>query len=111
MLRSLTRGIAYSCGLPGMVLIMVILAVPAVIHSGSDASNTIISSGTMIVEGKTAEALISGERHFIVTEFTKITDATGTPIRLSDISVPCQCEIEYELRMDQDPVCLTIQVK
>jgi hypothetical protein len=93
-----------------MLMIMIMLFTPAVARSQS-AANPIVRSGTLIVEAKTAEALISGERPFIVTEKTRITDSTGMRVELSDIEIPCQCEIEYELRMDQDPVCLTVQVK
>jgi hypothetical protein len=65
----------------------------------------------MTIEGKTTDAVISGERHFVVTEATTIIDAYGTRIILDDLSLPAEVEVRYELVMDQDPRALRIVLK
>jgi len=71
----------------------------------------IVRSGSVKVEGKTSDSIIAAERHFIVTESTTILDVNGEKIRLTNLPIPCKAEIEYRLRMDQDPVTLKIVIK
>jgi len=68
-------------------------------------------SAKLTISGKTADAVIIGERHFTVTEATVITDMKGKKIRLSDLAVPCNAQIEYRLIMDGAPLALKITVK
>lgn len=72
---------------------------------------SLVRTGTMIIEAKTENAVISGERHFIVTDATSIIDTNGSPIRLADLPVPAKVWMRYTLRMDEDPVCLRIELK
>jgi hypothetical protein len=68
-------------------------------------------SATVTISGKTTDAVLVSERHFMVTESTTILDARSKKIQLSDLAVPCEAKIEYRLRMDKDPVVLKITVK
>jgi len=64
-----------------------------------------------MIEGKTGDAVLVGERRFLVTEATTILTIEGEKIQLSALPVPCKAEITYQLRMDQDPVTLKISIK
>jgi hypothetical protein len=71
----------------------------------------LLRSGFVIIQGKTVDAIIVSERHFVVTEATTIVTMEGEKIQLSALPVPCKAEITYLLRMDQDPVTLKISIK
>lgn len=71
----------------------------------------LVRSGSVKIEGKTSDSIIAAERHFIVTESTTILDVNGKKIQLTNLPVPCKAEIQYRLRMDQDPVTLKIVIK
>jgi hypothetical protein len=71
----------------------------------------LVRSGSVKIEGKTSDSIILAERHFIVTESTTILDVNGKKIQLTNLPVPCKAEIQYRLRMDQDPVTLKIVIK
>jgi hypothetical protein len=71
----------------------------------------LVRSGSVKIEGKTSDSIILAERHFIVTESTTILDVNGKKIQLTNLPVPCKAEIQYRLRMDQDPVTLKILIK
>jgi len=77
----------------------------------ASASTGLVRSATMSIEGKTTDAVISGERRFVVTESTTIIDAYGTRITLDDLSLPAEAEVRYELIMDQDPKVIRIVLK
>ena len=94
-----------------IVFLMLLFLSQPVIGFAQRSPMGIIRSGSMKIEGKTSEAIIAAERHFIVTESTTILDIDGKEIQLSNLPVPCEAEIEYSLRMDQDPVILKIIIK
>ena len=71
----------------------------------------LLRSGFVIIQGKTSDAIIVSERHFVVTEATTIVTIEGEKIQLSALPIPCKAEITYQLRMDQDPVTLSISIK
>ena len=71
----------------------------------------LIRSGSVIIQGKTSDAIVVSERHFVVTEATTIVTIEGEKIQLSALPIPCKAEITYQLRMDQDPVTLKISIK
>ena len=81
---------------------------PAIVFATSSSSVGSVRSGSVTIQGKSNDAVIAGERHFIVTESTTILDANGNKIALSELPIPCNGEIEYQLRMDEDPLCLRI---
>jgi len=93
-----------------IVPILVIIAYPDAGLS-EPAQKSLDRSATLTISGKTADAVLIGERHFTVTEATVIIDMKENKIRLSDLAVPCEAVIEYRLIMDEDPLALKITVK
>ena len=93
-----------------IVPIFVIIAYPDTGFS-EPAKKNLDRSAKLTISGKTADAILIGERHFTVTEATVITDMKEKKIRLSDLAVPCNAQIEYRLIMDEDPLALKITVK
>jgi len=75
------------------------------------AQKSLDRSATLTISGKTADAILIGERHFTVTEATVIIDMKENKIRLSNLAVPCEAVIEYRLIMDENPLALKITVK
>lgn len=87
---------------------------------GAQEAGTIAPSGEMdrfiksvsgTIELKTDTAVVMMERSYTVTEETIIQDRRGEEITLSRLPTPCEAEVKYQLKMDQDPLCLKIVVK
>ena len=93
-----------------IVPMFLIIAYPDTTFS-EPAQKSLDRSAKLTISGKTADAILIGERHFAVTEATVIIDMKEKKIRLSDLAVPCEAEIEYRLIMDEDPLALKITVK
>jgi hypothetical protein len=93
-----------------IVPIFLITAYPG-IASPRSTPQSLDRSAKLTISGKSADAILIGERHFTVTEATVIIDVKGKKIPLSDLAVPCEAEIEYRLRMDEDPLALKITVR
>ena len=79
--------------------------------SAIGSSHAVTRSAVMTIMGKTSDAVISSERHFLVSESTVIFDESGQRIGLDDLAVPCTAQVKYQLRMDKSPLCLKIYVK
>lgn len=96
----------------GVLIVMMILLLlqPAVGLAGSTSKGLTVSN-TLNITGKSNHAVIVLERNFVVSESTSIFDKNGKKIGLDDLAVPCTAEVEYRLRMDQDPLCIAIRVK
>jgi hypothetical protein len=93
-----------------IVPMLVIIAYPDTGFS-EPAQKSLDRSAKLTISGKTDDSILIGERHFAVTETTVIIDMKGKKIRLSDLAVPCDAQIEYRLIMDEDPLALKITVK
>jgi hypothetical protein len=93
-----------------IVPMFLIIAYPDTTFS-EPAQKSLDRSAKLTISGKTADAILIGERHFAVTKATVIIDMKEKEIRLSDLAVPCEAEIEYRLIMDEDPLALKITVK
>lgn len=93
-----------------LIFLVTGLLFAATAFAQSPSPTGLIRSALMTIEGKSDDAVISGERRFVVTETTTIVDVTGKRIELSDFPVPCEVEVKYELKMDQDPLCLRIKI-
>jgi hypothetical protein len=93
-----------------VVPLIVIIACPGT-GFAEPAQKSLDRSATLTISGKTADAIIIGERHFTVTEATVIIDMKEKQIGLTDLAVPCDAQIEYRLIMDEDPLALKITVK
>lgn len=70
-----------------------------------------IMSGLKQIHLKTDAAVVVGEMSYSVTKKTYIFDQRGKEIRFDELPTPCEAVIKYQLRMDQDPICLEIRVK
>jgi hypothetical protein len=93
------------------VLIMLFLLSRPAVGFAETSPMGLVKSASVTIEGKTSNAIIVGERHFMVTESTAILDKEGEKIRLGNIPVPCKANIEYLLRMDRDPETMSITIK
>lgn len=69
------------------------------------------SSATLTILGKAPDSISAVEWQCEVTEETVIIDVEGEEITLADLPVPCTAKIEYQLRMDQDPVAKSITIQ
>ena len=74
-------------------------------------SSGVVRSVTVTIDDKTEDAVISGERRFVVTKSTTIINRYGKRIKLNRLSLPVEAEVRYKLMMDQDPLCLRIVIK
>ncbi len=90
-------------------LITFLLSAPAMVVA-QDPPKEGIRSGTMTIKDKTDKAIVVGERHFLVTEDTTILDVKGEKIQLKELTIPSYAKIEYQLRMDEDPLCMKITI-
>ncbi|MBW2339248.1 MAG: hypothetical protein JRF50_02715 [Deltaproteobacteria bacterium] len=93
-----------------LVFLLLFLLLPVTGFSKSPPKS-LVRSGSMIIQGKTSDAIVVSERRFLVTEATTILTVKGRKIQLSALPIPCKAEITYQLRMDQDPVTLKIKIK
>ena len=95
-----------------LAVLFVCIVVPGGLYAQSISPPAgLVRSATITIEGKTTDAVISGERRFAVSESTAIIDAYGTRITLQDLSLPVEAQVRYELIMDQDPKALRIVLK
>ena len=94
----------------GLILLM-FFSLLQPISSAIGSSHAVTRSAVMTIMGKTSDAIVISERSFIVSKTTAIFDESGKQIGLNDLAVPCLAVVEYQLRMDQDPLCLKILVK
>ena len=93
-----------------IVPVFIITAHPGSIFPKS-APKSLDRSATVTISGKTADSVLVSERHFAVTGSTIIVSERGKRIELGDLAVPCNAQVEYRLRMDEDPLALKITVK
>jgi hypothetical protein len=77
----------------------------------SVTDTSLVRTSSVRIDCKNRNTITVGERHFEVTRDTLIKDAQNQEISFTLLSVPCEAEIQYELRMDRDPLCLSINIK
>ena len=70
-----------------------------------------IVSATVTIQSKGDGGIIIAERRYVVMESTTILDVSRKTISLCDLRVPSEAVVEYQLRKDQDPVCVKIENK
>jgi len=102
----------HSIALTSLVAILLLLPLAAIpgpdlasAHSGPTGS------AVVRIDGKTANSIIVSERHFRVTERTSILDPRGLRIPLDALPIPCEAELHYRLRMDEDPLLLKVLIQ
>ena len=69
------------------------------------------STALVMINGKTHNTIIVSERHFELKDETTILDIYGKNIELDDLPIPCTADMEYILRMDQNPVVQKVVVR
>lgn len=92
------------------LLLFVFLAAVLVAQSAF-AQQGVTRTDVLMLEGKTDQTVISGERHYGVYANTLIQNEDGDTISLDRLLIPCKAEVTYELRQDEQPKVLQIQVK
>jgi len=73
--------------------------------------DALIYSGTFKILAKGKDAVVVNEQNFIITEKTVIRDMFESVIGLEQLFIPCEAEITYQIRPDQNPICIEIKVK
>lgn len=68
-------------------------------------------SATVKILAKGNNFIVTSEHHFIVTKKTAIRDLSGRTIKLSELPVPCDAQITYQIGPDQTPFCLAIKLQ
>jgi hypothetical protein len=103
--------IQYSARILGGLVFLVLFSLLQPMSNAIGSSQAVTRSAVMTIMGKTSDAVISSERHFLVSDSTVILDRNGKRIGLNDLAVPCTAQVKYQLRMDQSPLCLSIHLK
>ena len=80
------------------------------IASEKDMEKGIPRSRTLTIVGKTRDSIIVGERYFKLTSSTRFWGVDKKEIQIYSLPIPCEAEIRYLLRMDQDPVTLEVHL-
>lgn len=93
-----------------LLCVMLLLAAGPVIAAES-VDTGVVRNKLLIINDKTQQAVVVGERKFLVTGDTTIFNMHGKQIPLTDLAVPCEAMVQYRLVMDKNPIVLRLQVK
>jgi len=93
-------------GVLNLIFLIVFLLSAHTTASGENPEKGILRSGTVTIVGKTRDAIIIGERHFRLTGSTTFWGVDQKKIQIYNLPIPCEAEIRYLLRMDQEPLLL-----
>ena len=94
---------------PFLISAVILSGLPANLAASPEAQNVL--SKAVTIETKDGKAImIAGQRHE-VTESTIILDLNGQGLSLCDLPVPCEAEVDYRLRKNQDPICVSIKIR
>jgi hypothetical protein len=74
-----------------------------------DSGKETVLFGSVIIEGKGDGAIVVAGQRYRVEDSTVILDASGNPISLCDLSLPCEAKVEYQLTDHHEPLCLRIE--
>lgn len=83
----------------------------ALVAQSAFAQQGVTRTDVLMLEGKTDQTVISGERHYAVYSDTLIRNEEGEAISLARLLIPCKAEVTYELRQDEQPRALQIRVQ
>jgi hypothetical protein len=97
-------------GVLGVIFSIAFLLSGHAIASGKNLEKGIPRSGTVTIVGKTRDSIIVKERHFRLIRSTTLWGVDQKKIRIYNLPIPCEAEIRYLLRMDQDPLLLEAQL-
>ena len=93
-----------------LLLLFFLISKPAIGFSET-LPKGLLRTAVVEVHGKTHDAILVGERHFLLTKETTFLDLNGQNIELDALPVPCKADIKYLLRMDEDPLLLQLVIK
>ena len=97
-------------GLLGVIFLIAFLLSGHAIALEKNLEKGITRSGTVTIVGKTRDSIIVKERHFRLIRSTTLWGVDQKEIRIYNLPIPCEAEIRYLLRMDQDPLLLEAQL-
>ena len=97
-------------GISGVIFLIVFLLSGHAIALEENLEKGIPRSGTVTIVGKTSDSIIVKERHFRLIRSTTLWGVDQKEIRIYNLPIPCEAEIMYLLRMDQDPLLLEAQL-
>ena len=97
-------------GLLGVIFLIAFLLSGHAIALEDNLEKGITRSGTVTIVGKTRDSIIVKERHFRLIRSTTLWGVDQKEIRIYNLPIPCEAEIRYLLRMDQDPLLLEAQL-
>jgi len=98
-------------GVLGIIFLIAFLLSGHAIALEENLEKGITRSGTVTIVGKTADSIIVKERHFRLIRSTTLWGVDQKKIRIYNLPIPCEAEIIYLLRMDQDPLLLEARLK
>ena len=98
-------------GVLGIIFLIAFLLSGHAIALEENLEKGITRSGTVTIVGKTADSIIVKERHFRLIRSTTLWGVDQKKIRIYNLPIPCEAEIMYLLRMDQDPLLLEARLK
>ena len=93
-------------GVLGIIFLIAFLLSGHAIALEENLEKGITRSGTVTIVGKTADSIIVKERHFRLIKSTTLWGVDQKKIRIYNLPIPCEAEIRYLLRMDQEPLLL-----
>ena len=93
-------------GLLGIIFSIAFLLSGHAIALEENLEKGITRSGTVTIVGKTRDSIIVKERHFRLTRSTTFWGVDQKKIQIYNLPIPCEAEIRYLLRMDQEPLLL-----
>jgi hypothetical protein len=91
--------------------LLYLLFSPLRVNSEGPPDNFMTNTSVMRIDGKTSDSVIVSERHFMVRPSTIILGPHGREVPFVLLRLPCEAEITYRLRMDENPECLKIKFK
>jgi ABC-type taurine transport system substrate-binding protein len=97
-------------GVLGVIFLIAFLLSGHAIALEKNLGKGIHRSGTVTIVGKTADSIIVKERHFRLIRSTTLWGVDQKKIQIYNLPIPCEAEIRYLLRMDQDPLLLEAQL-
>ena len=94
----------------GVIVLIAFLLPGHAIALEDNLEKGITRSGTVTIVGKTRDSIIVKERHFRLIRSTTLWGVDQKKIQIYNLPIPCEAEIRYLLRMDQDPLLLEAQL-
>ena len=92
------------CGLGSLFRVPVAIAMEDVIEEYRP-------SAFMVIEAKSRHSIFASKRRFEIMRETRILDGSGKEIRIQNLPVPCQAQVDYETFTYGDPIALKILIK